>query len=280
MPEYHTSQYGDTGGRKFACVRFSDKLAPMPSAKRVCVFIDGENLRHSIVDLFPHPIFNKKDYLPMANWGDFFNWITRMVVDEYGERVRAYWYVVQNIDYAPSNLKEVCESRQILAKILSKNAEWRTRFESADATEQEVILHEFAENMRQGKLSMQARFTGWTHIQDEIARKCDAVEFRRAGSIRYDLSKRSLGSEKSVDVKLAVDLIRLKDIYDVAIIVSGDQDYVPAVDTIKDFGKRVVNVAFLTEDGALLPGGAKRLNQATDSNFLIKYSDLKKHLGL
>lgn len=127
---------------------------------------------------------------------------------------------------------------------------------------------------------MQGRFDGWIYLQNKIAGDHIAVEFRRAGSIRYDLFEKRLGTEKAVDVKLATDLIKLKDTYDVAIIVSGDQDYVPAVESVKDFGKRIVNVAFLKEDGKLLPGGARRLNHATDQSLQIGHKELRKHLGL
>ena len=86
--------------------------------------------------------------------------------------------------------------------------------------------------------------------------------------------------EKAVDVKLASDLIVLRDIYDVAIILSGDQDFVPAVEIVKDFGKRVVNVAFLTRGGRLLPGGARRLNQITDWSIELSHEELGPYLGL
>lgn len=79
-------------------------------------------------------------------------------------------------------------------------------------------------------------------------------------------------------MNLATDLIKLKDIYDIAIIVSGDQDYVPAVDSVKDFGKHTINVSFQAESGFLLPGGAKRLNQSTDRSSELSYNDLKKYL--
>ena len=39
--------------------------------------------------------------------------------------------------------------------------------------------------------------------------------------------------------------------------------YLP-VEVLKDYGKRVVNVAFKTRGGKLLPGGARKLNKATD----------------
>lgn len=37
---------------------------------RVCIFVDGENLRFNINDLFSPRYFNKSDHIPiMANWG-------------------------------------------------------------------------------------------------------------------------------------------------------------------------------------------------------------------
>jgi hypothetical protein len=65
-----------------------------------------------------------------------------------------------------------------------------------------------------------------------------------------------------------------------SIIVSGDQDYVPAVQALKDCGKTVINATFRTRDGKLLPGGALRLNQATDRNLEIPYNKLKTSLKL
>ena len=127
---------------------------------------------------------------------------------------------------------------------------------------------------------MQRRFEGWTAIHNGIVQQHNAVEFRRAGSIRCNLFDCSLGTEKAVDVKLATDMILLRDIYEVAVVVSGDQDYVPAVQAVKDFGKRVINVGFETRSGKLLPGGAWRLNLITDKSERIPYDALGRYLNL
>ena len=127
---------------------------------------------------------------------------------------------------------------------------------------------------------MDRRFDGHIIMQEGIASKHTAVEFRRAGAIRYDLFTDSLGQEKAVDVKLATDLIVLRDIYDTAVILSGDQDYVPAVQVVKDSGKRVVNVAFRARNGSPLPGGARRLNQVTDNSLEIEYATLNSFLNI
>jgi uncharacterized LabA/DUF88 family protein len=130
------------------------------------------------------------------------------------------------------------------------------------------------------KQKMRARFDGWTVVQNAIAQFQKAIEFRRAGAIRYDLFRRRFGTEKAVDVNLATDAVILKDNYDMAVIVSGDQDYVPAVQHLKDSGKHVVNVAFRTRSGVLLPGGAKRLNHVTDWSLELSYDELKTYLGI
>lgn len=55
--------------------------------------------------------------------------------------------------------------------------------------------------------------------------------------------------EKGVDVNLAVDLVRFaaRGLYDVAVLVSGDSDYAPAVHAVKDMGLHVENAFFFDE---------------------------------
>ena len=56
--------------------------------------------------------------------------------------------------------------------------------------------------------------------------------------------KRSI--EKGVDATLSVDLIRyaINDVYDRAILVSHDSDYIPAVAFVQEKGKHVINLGF------------------------------------
>ena len=60
--------------------------------------------------------------------------------------------------------------------------------------------------------------------------------------------------------------------------MSGDQDYVPAVQAAKNSGKQIVNVSFLKRDGSVLPGGARRLNRATDRTIEMSYADVKRFM--
>jgi len=249
---------------------------------KVCVFVDGENFRHSIVELFPQ--FRQEDYLPKsADWTVLYNWLVNTAVEN-GERIRTYWYVNESIDFFPYHFPDPAistnptETREQLKSLLCKYEPYQKELNALDPSACDTRMAAMVKNLRQRQDTMQKRFNGWIAIQDGISLKHRAIEFRRAGAMKCNLFDNSLGREKAVDVKLASDMIILKDIYDAAVIVSGDQDYVPAVEVVKDFGKRVVNVAFTTRGGQLLPGGARRLNQKTDWRCIIPYDTLATHL--
>ena len=68
------------------------------------------------------------------------------------------------------------------------------------------------------------------------------LEVRLSGSkMRGDVAV-----EKGVDIMMATDLLRLawEDIYDVAVLVTGDGDFAYAVQTVKNMGKHVEIAAF------------------------------------
>lgn len=241
---------------------------------RSCIFVDGENFRHSLLDLL-QPEFDRDDYLPKtARWREFFDFLA---LECYGsERLRTYWYVIQHIDFRPYKLSLKDSDTALLINTLSEFQPFDTQIHSAANQKDEA--RRIASMLLDGRKILKSRFEGWETLQNGIALAHEAIEFRRAGTIPYDLFRREFGTEKAVDVKLAVDLLELVDNYDVAIIVSGDGDYVPVVQAVKDLGKRVVNVSFLTRGGKLLPGGARRLNIITDRALIVEYAQLKAFL--
>src|SRR5580700_2623920 len=77
---------------------------------RACIFIDGENLRHSIVELFG-AAFNPSDYLPkQADWETFFNDLVQQADADL--RLRTYWYVVDEIDFWPYGVHRLLNRKE------------------------------------------------------------------------------------------------------------------------------------------------------------------------
>lgn len=249
-------------------------------SKKVCVFVDGENFRHSIHDLF-ESLPNATYLPPNANWGTLFDmFIDKTEIIDDGERVRAYWYVIENVDCYPYKFPSAAQKTSTLQNLLCRDDHCEQRLAGLTGGGLVSEMTKIVAELQGYQRKIRDRFRGWHSMQDRIARETHKMEFRRAGAIRFDAFKGSFGKEKAVDVKLATDLIVLKDCYDIAVIVSGDQDYVPAVKVVKDMGKHVVNIVFKTRSGKLLPGGARRLNDLTDECVEIKSSDMATHLNL
>lgn len=239
-----------------------------------CIFIDGENFRKSLKELFIGQI-HRKVYLPKADWGGLFDTIANNIYSS--ERLRAYWYVIRHIDFYPNSFKA---SRKWLYNLLLKDIDikndLKTLLINHNYSNPELVtfMDNAVKRYELRKRDLKSSFEGWSIVQDTIETKYEAVEFRRTGSITYNLFQSKFFHEKAVDVNLAVDLLELRNIYDVAIIISGDQDYVPVVKKIKDYGKKVVNVSFLKQNGVKLPGGAWRLNKVTDKVYEMPYNDV------
>jgi uncharacterized LabA/DUF88 family protein len=249
--------------------------------KHACIFIDGENLRHSLCDLFGLE-FNPSDYLPkQADWEGFFKYLVGQASADF--RLRTYWYVVDEIDFWPYNITRLVNRKEFgtLETVVRKHKPNAAILDGlTNQPARHAKLLDIASSLAKAEVAVKRRFDGWQQIQNGIARRFEAVEFRRAGSIQWNLFVQRFGQEKGVDVKLATDLLNLNDIYEVGIIVSGDGDYVPAVQVVKDWGKHIINVSFLKKSGGLLPGGARRLNQMTDRSIEVEYSDMKKFMRI
>jgi len=250
---------------------------------KACVFVDGENLRHSLMDVFRgDSLFNATHYLPRdARWSDFFDWIVRAAATDSCRRLRTYWFVIEAIDCRPYGLSQLGDIANIgrMKAALRRHERYQQQLKGLNGNELADAVQRIVGELRNSQQQIELKFQHWIAVQNGIAIQERAVEFRRAGAIPFDLIDKQFGREKAVDVRLACDMIMLRDSYDTAIIISGDQDYVPAAQILKDSGKTVVNVAFQRRSGKLLPGGARRLNIVTDASVIVPDNTLRSYMG-
>ncbi len=75
---------------------------------------------------------------------------------------------------------------------------------------------------------------------------CRMRKHKRDEKVTFDV--------KGDDVYLAVDLVSgaYENLYDTAIIISGDEDFVPAIQKIQKLGKRVINAYFKSTSSSYL----------------------------
>ena len=252
-----------------------------------CVFIDGENFRNSIIELFSEDRsvaeapFYRDDYLPKeARWDDLFDDMVRLVAKDLNvaggdglSRLRTYWYVIDAVDVWPPP--------HMLARLSDESVgEWgeKNQWNIDKGVDLPPLIEDIPAELLDRRDKIERRFSGHKVIQRGIVRNQRSIEFKASGAISYNLFNKKLGKEKTVDVNLAVDMVMMKDVYDVAVIVSGDQDHSPAVRAVKDAGKRVINISFVNEDGRSISSDARRLNELTDQTIEYLYRPFRDFL--
>ena len=245
---------------------------------KACVFVDGENFRHIILALFEREMAVASDYLPRnANWAEFFDMIVDLASEQPSSRLRTYWYVVRHIDVFPYRLPNTEREADTFDRVVSNDEEYREELASADVEDLPDARRRIFYELRNAETNIKRKFEGYEIVQDAVARQ-RAIEFRRSGSIRYDLFREEFHDEKGVDVQLAVDMVTMIDNYDIAVLISGDQDYTPAVQAIKDSGKTVVTVHFQDPSGRVHAGNSRRLQVAADATITLDYEVIKEYL--
>ena len=82
-------------------------------------------------------------------------------------------------------------------------------------------------------------------VNEPRRRMYDALRYMGFRVVVREVSFAEEGKQKEVDVALATEMLAgaFRDAYDVAVLVSGDRDYVPAVERVRAEGRRV-EVAF------------------------------------
>jgi len=108
-------------------------------------------------------------------------------------------------------------------------------------------------------------------VSQELADKQDKfLKWLKECGIEYKLGyfQTDGKTEKGVDVKIAVDMIKLayENKYDTAFLMSGDGDLVDAVDLVNELGKKIYNLIFYKYKK---PSFSYRLRRACDKYFYI-----------
>ena len=219
--------------------------------QRLAMFVDGSNLFGTLRDLN----VEVDDYEP------FFRYIYDQAVEAWLVTLhkssptphmqlrRVYWYVVGAMD--EWDLDEP-KTREFLTKRFNWERDLRDSYmaragEASPGVDQtevarrafEMWLEDFRTwyNGKREALSKMRRFYHAVRIAT------DFIDINEAGRWKVDFKNHSV-SEKGVDTSLAVDMIRLKDNYDIAVVISGDADNIPSIRHMKTLDKHVAVVEF------------------------------------
>jgi len=216
---------------------------------KTVLFIDGRNLKYNLWAFkFEAPVEDTEGEIKTYSldekhfiWNKFFQGIIKKFDDKLEVKhrlIRVYWYNAASI--------RPFESRQRLAEGIVK--EYGEKF--SDLTVPTV--HDLAKKWYE-KERATFQYTQ-DYIHESIKRNTSFIEFKYVGDYVVHpytvkkLEKDTEGNfiyvgervgEKGVDVGIATDMIAKMPYYEVAVLISGDADFIPAVCHLKEHLKQV-----------------------------------------
>jgi len=214
---------------------------------RTVIFVDGRNFWYNLRKfkfVTDAGGAEERDYCLDEKhfcWKGFFEGAIRKFNDitKWNHRlIRTYWYFAETV----TRFNRWDEGAQHIVE------QYQGKF--PDLTED--VVHELAEQWYAGfrKQHQDARDV----IYEEIQRRVPFLEFRFVGMLFVNAYKQvsiereangkflyraQIKGEKGVDAGIAVDMLAMLESYDVAVLVSGDADFIPVVKHLKERLKQV-----------------------------------------
>lgn len=200
--------------------------------KRAFLFIDSSNFYHTLKD---------SNALAWFSYADLYKELSK----QYNITKVFFYDAVKSIDIEPEQYSKQQIYHQSLVKSIPNLA------------------------LRLRKL----RYLGANNRVEEELKKtnfCEkCLQKVRGFLLRAGLVK--LSKEKGIDIMLATDMIRaaFEEQFDIALIATGDADFVPAVKMVQTFKKEVVNIHFYSNS-------ASELRNTCNSHKLIQIDNQNK----
>ena len=252
---------------------------------RFAFFVDGSNLFGSL----KHLDLQIKDYE-----SEFYLHIMTCAVETWKlslspptapmtQMRRVYWYEVGAIDDwdLESPQTQIFVQNQFNASRLVK-ADFMAAAAKKLATKDQSIVakqawEDFYTECKAWYMDKKETLSGMKRFHYGVMSGTDFIDIRAVAHWKVNFVERSL-AEKGLDTALAVDMVALRDNYDIAIVISGDADNLPGVQYVQEQNKMVGVVEFIkgTPPEAKGKATSNRLKLRSDFVVQIFESDLLK----
>lgn len=219
--------------------------------QRFAIFVDGSNLFGSLKAL----------NLEVKDYEAFFAYVYREAIAACAQAThqsvtyptqlrRIYWYAVGSMDDWDLSLPQ---SQTALRKAFDRERQvqsaWLAMTGKANSglTGQALYDKAWADCFADFKTWYEKKWAileGMKRFFQGVRASTDLIDIVEAGHWKVDFLSKYV-SEKGLDTSLAVDMVALQENYDVAIVLSGDADAIPAIRHLKLRNKVIAAVEFI-----------------------------------
>jgi len=246
--------------------------------KNFMIFVDGSNLVGSM----------DKMNLRIPDYGEFFKFIFSAAHTHWDKHiprigtnssdaqlVRVYWYTLGTMDEWDFKHPNTITALQDLYKA---NPDLKSKYllevgkkrpTSTQCDKESEAWNVFLSDIETWYGKKKESLNNLRKFQHALKTNNDFIDVVECGHWKVDMMGRHV-MEKGVDTTLAVDIVRLADYYDVAIVISGDADTIPSIEHAKRVGKHCAIVEFLKGHPPESRGRQMASKLRTVSDFVVQ----------
>ena len=209
---------------------------------RTVIFVDGRNFKYNLQafrfqgegDSNPDRYYSLDE--KHFDWREFFLGVVNKFTESTGtphRLVRAYWYNAETIRPYEVTDRLVDSVLQRFGTVYPSLTPGMIRFLAKTWYDQERRYFEQTKETVFEGIQRRIDFLEFKYVGEYVVKPFDPHRLSRNedGSFFYQGTREG---EKGVDVGIAIDMIAKLQAYDVAVLVSGDADFLPAVRHLKD----------------------------------------------
>lgn len=220
---------------------------------RFAIFVDGSNLAGSLQNMG----------VRIDDYQAFFNYVFSQTVMEWKRSFlgasqlpicqlrRVYWYEIGSMDEwelndykARKHLEDRFNADRDVKRMYMALA-GQSEKKNTKESQYECALRIWFEEIEQWYAEKKRLLSGIQRFHHGVRNSTDFIDIIECGHWKVDLLRKGL-TEKMLDTALAVDMITKLDNYDVAVLLSGDQDCIPGIEHLKAQNKTVATVQFMS----------------------------------
>ena len=158
--------------------------------------------------------------------------------------LRTYWHVIDKMDewdLASPKLKQyIFEKFKGDADV---NSRWMAKKNSQKMTMADAF-ELFYDDVSHWYEKRKTLLSGMNRFHHAVESSTDFIEISACGKWKVDLLHKTV-TEKGLDVCMAVNMVALSHIYDIAILIGADSDGISGLTHIKNMGKQMAVVEFV-----------------------------------
>lgn len=207
----------------------------MAKSNKISIFVDGEGFLDMLGSIFYKEEYDRSFIPPKADWRGFFTAIAGSLGCD---SVKVFWYSVDQVDFYPEGDWKTMSFEEAERKLKRISTAKKKLNNLSVEKDRKAVVNKFRYVILKNQKRMLSMLAKRRELERKMVTGFPAIRMRKPGWQACSLLDSVMMSPKAIQGGMIADLFAESSNYDLAILLTGDGELVPAVDALSIMGKQ------------------------------------------